>query len=184
MRARSLPRPFRPESRIFRAHECSPVSDSACSKTELPARQFRYELATSLFPQPVCIFKTSKMPNVLLSSSEFRKGPGHFTTWRDRRPPSSESPQIHGMTANSFTSVSLDPKLVLVCVDHRANMYSVVAKEKTVWRQRPETKSAGHLRIFRKARTNAKRAAAGIISAGAQRRSRHRGHAAQNEFAR
>jgi flavin reductase (DIM6/NTAB) family NADH-FMN oxidoreductase RutF len=26
----------------------------------------------------------------------------------------------HGMTASSFTSVSLDPPLVLVCVDHRA----------------------------------------------------------------
>lgn len=29
---------------------------------------------------------------------------------------------IHGMTANSFTSVSLDPLLVLVCVDRRARM--------------------------------------------------------------
>jgi flavin reductase (DIM6/NTAB) family NADH-FMN oxidoreductase RutF len=28
----------------------------------------------------------------------------------------------HGMTANSFTSVSLDPPLVLVCVDHRARI--------------------------------------------------------------
>jgi flavin reductase (DIM6/NTAB) family NADH-FMN oxidoreductase RutF len=28
----------------------------------------------------------------------------------------------HGMTASSFTSVSLDPPLVLVCVDHRANI--------------------------------------------------------------
>jgi flavin reductase (DIM6/NTAB) family NADH-FMN oxidoreductase RutF len=26
----------------------------------------------------------------------------------------------HGMTASSFTSVSLDPPLVLICVDHRA----------------------------------------------------------------
>jgi len=26
----------------------------------------------------------------------------------------------HGMTANSFTSVSLDPPLILVCIDHRA----------------------------------------------------------------
>src|SRR2546429_6697839 len=28
----------------------------------------------------------------------------------------------HGMTASSFTSVSLDPPLVLVCVDHRATV--------------------------------------------------------------
>jgi flavin reductase (DIM6/NTAB) family NADH-FMN oxidoreductase RutF len=29
---------------------------------------------------------------------------------------------IHGMTANSFTSVSLSPPLVLICIDHRATM--------------------------------------------------------------
>src|SRR5580700_7149075 len=28
----------------------------------------------------------------------------------------------HGMTANSFTSVSLVPPLVLICVDHRARI--------------------------------------------------------------
>jgi flavin reductase (DIM6/NTAB) family NADH-FMN oxidoreductase RutF len=28
----------------------------------------------------------------------------------------------HGMTANSFTSVSLDPALVLLCVDHKARI--------------------------------------------------------------
>jgi len=28
----------------------------------------------------------------------------------------------HGMTANSFTSVSLHPPLVLVCIDHRASI--------------------------------------------------------------
>lgn len=32
--------------------------------------------------------------------------------------------EIHGMTANSFTSVSLDPLLVLVCVDHRARTHA------------------------------------------------------------
>src|SRR5271156_2904946 len=33
-----------------------------------------------------------------------------------------EPGKIHGMTANSFTSVSLNPLLILVCVDHRALM--------------------------------------------------------------
>jgi flavin reductase (DIM6/NTAB) family NADH-FMN oxidoreductase RutF len=32
--------------------------------------------------------------------------------------------QVHGMTANSFTSVSLDPLLVLVCVDEDARLLS------------------------------------------------------------
>src|SRR5215469_3666804 len=30
--------------------------------------------------------------------------------------------KCHGMTANSFTSVSMTPQLVLVCVDHRARI--------------------------------------------------------------
>ncbi|MCY0875003.1 MAG: flavin reductase family protein [Firmicutes bacterium] len=37
---------------------------------------------------------------------------------------------IHGMTANSFTSVSLDPPLVLVSVDKRTRMHGLVDKQK------------------------------------------------------
>jgi flavin reductase (DIM6/NTAB) family NADH-FMN oxidoreductase RutF len=33
---------------------------------------------------------------------------------------------IHGMTANAFTSVSLDPLLVLVCVDRRAGLHALL----------------------------------------------------------
>lgn len=32
----------------------------------------------------------------------------------------------HAMTANAFTSVSLDPPLVLVCVDKGVRMHSAV----------------------------------------------------------
>lgn len=35
-------------------------------------------------------------------------------------------PTPHGMTANSFASVSLDPPLVLVCVDRAAVMHNVL----------------------------------------------------------
>ena len=34
----------------------------------------------------------------------------------------------HGMTANAFTSVSLDPPLVLVSVDHKARMHALLSK--------------------------------------------------------
>lgn len=34
--------------------------------------------------------------------------------------------QLRGMTANSFTSLSLHPPLVLVCVDHRASMHELL----------------------------------------------------------
>ncbi|MER7764794.1 flavin reductase family protein [Streptomyces sp. NPDC097619] len=35
---------------------------------------------------------------------------------------------IHGMTANAFTSVSLDPPSVLACVAHSAVMYEAITK--------------------------------------------------------
>ena len=74
--------------------------------------------------------KTSKMPTSALSSSEFRKALGHFTTGVTVVTVEREPGKIHGMTANSFTSVSLNPMLVLVCVDHRANMHSLLQKRK------------------------------------------------------
>lgn len=37
---------------------------------------------------------------------------------------------VHGMTANSFTSVSLDPLLVLVCVDHDARLLSFLKSQR------------------------------------------------------
>jgi flavin reductase (DIM6/NTAB) family NADH-FMN oxidoreductase RutF len=38
--------------------------------------------------------------------------------------------EVHGMTANSFTSVSLDPPLVLVCVDQNARLLSYLKTER------------------------------------------------------
>jgi flavin reductase len=38
--------------------------------------------------------------------------------------------EIHGMTANAFASVSLDPLLVLVCVDHRAATHAHLHNKK------------------------------------------------------
>lgn len=37
---------------------------------------------------------------------------------------------LHGMTANAFTSVSLDPPLVLVCVDRRAGCHDFLCQAK------------------------------------------------------
>jgi len=70
------------------------------------------------------------MPTPPLSSSEFRKALGHFTTGVTVVTVEREPGKIHGMTANSFTSVSLDPMLILVCVDHRAKMLPLLEKEK------------------------------------------------------
>jgi flavin reductase (DIM6/NTAB) family NADH-FMN oxidoreductase RutF len=70
------------------------------------------------------------MPTPSLSSSEFRKALGHFTTGVTVVTVEREPGKIHGMTANSFTSVSLDPMLILVCVDHRAKMLPLLEKKK------------------------------------------------------
>lgn len=65
-----------------------------------------------------------------LTALEFRKALGHFSTGVTVVSVERESGQIHGMTANSFTSVSLDPMLILVCVDRRAKMLSLLETKK------------------------------------------------------
>lgn len=40
-------------------------------------------------------------------------------------------PDPHGMTANSFAAVSLDPPLVLVCVQHDARMHKLLQRNGT-----------------------------------------------------
>jgi flavin reductase (DIM6/NTAB) family NADH-FMN oxidoreductase RutF len=74
--------------------------------------------------------KTSQMPTSSLSSSEFRKALGHFSTGVTVVTVERGPGKIHGMTANSFTSVSLDPMLILVCVDHRAKMLPLLEKKR------------------------------------------------------
>jgi flavin reductase (DIM6/NTAB) family NADH-FMN oxidoreductase RutF len=61
----------------------------------------------------------------MIEPRRFRSALGRFatgvtvvTTERDG--------DVHAMTANAFTSVSLDPPLVLVSVDHRARMHALL----------------------------------------------------------
>jgi len=51
-----------------------------------------------------------------LNSAEFRKAMGCFATGVTIITVDLDG-EVHGMTANAFASVSLDPMLVLVCVD-------------------------------------------------------------------
>lgn len=57
----------------------------------------------------------------LVDTTLLRRAFGVFATGVTVVTVGGDSP--HGMTANSFTSVSLDPPLVLVCVDRRAQMH-------------------------------------------------------------
>jgi flavin reductase (DIM6/NTAB) family NADH-FMN oxidoreductase RutF len=58
-----------------------------------------------------------------VTHADFRKAMGCFATGVTVITVDYEG-EIHGMTANAFTSVSLDPMLVLVCVDHRAKTHA------------------------------------------------------------
>ena len=58
-----------------------------------------------------------------VGQEDFRKALGSFATGVTVITVDFEG-EVHGMTANAFTSVSLDPLLVLVCVDHRARTHA------------------------------------------------------------
>jgi flavin reductase (DIM6/NTAB) family NADH-FMN oxidoreductase RutF len=58
-----------------------------------------------------------------LSPTEFRKAMGCFATGVTILTLDLEG-EVHGMTANAFASVSLDPPLLLVCVDHSARTHA------------------------------------------------------------
>jgi len=62
-----------------------------------------------------------------IDSREFRNACGHFATGITIVTTELDG-EFHGMTANAFVSVSLDPPLVLVSVDHRASMHERLPK--------------------------------------------------------
>jgi flavin reductase (DIM6/NTAB) family NADH-FMN oxidoreductase RutF len=60
---------------------------------------------------------------------EFRKTLGHFATGV-AVVTTSHGDSDHGLTVNAFTSVSLDPPLVLVCIDKKAESYGIMKKSR------------------------------------------------------
>jgi len=58
-----------------------------------------------------------------VTQEDFRKALGCFATGITVITVGYEG-EVHGMTANAFTSVSLDPLLVLVCVDQKARTHA------------------------------------------------------------
>jgi flavin reductase (DIM6/NTAB) family NADH-FMN oxidoreductase RutF len=58
-----------------------------------------------------------------LSTAEYRKAMGCFATGVTIITVDLDG-EVHGMTANAFASVSLDPLLVLVCVSHTAQTHA------------------------------------------------------------
>ncbi len=58
-----------------------------------------------------------------IERNELRRVMGHFATGVTIITTVSKDGEPFGLTANSFTSVSLDPPLVLICVDKKAESY-------------------------------------------------------------
>lgn len=61
---------------------------------------------------------------------EFRHVLGQFATGVTVVTAERAAGLVHGMTANSFTSVSLKPLLILICVAHEAQLLSLIQKQK------------------------------------------------------
>lgn len=66
------------------------------------------------------------MPYKDVDSAQFRQLCGHFATGVVIITAASKEGTPSGMTANSFSSVSLDPPLVAINVDHSADFYPVM----------------------------------------------------------
>jgi flavin reductase (DIM6/NTAB) family NADH-FMN oxidoreductase RutF len=65
-----------------------------------------------------------------LSPELFRRVMGSFPTGIAVLTAEREDHQVHGMTANSLTSVSLDPLLILVCVDQDARLLTYLKMQR------------------------------------------------------
>ncbi len=65
-----------------------------------------------------------------VTPSEFRAALGRFASGVTVITVSTGEEEVHGMTANAFCSVSLQPPLVLVCIDHLAETYLHVREKR------------------------------------------------------
>lgn len=64
-----------------------------------------------------------------LTAREFRNALGQFATGVTVITVEREPGSVFGMTANAFTSVSLNPMLILVCVDEHAKILPLLHKK-------------------------------------------------------
>ena len=70
------------------------------------------------------------MSTQTLNHALFRRVAGAFATGVTVITVEREPGLVHGMTANSFTAVSLEPLLVLVCVSHDARLLSFLKSQR------------------------------------------------------
>jgi flavin reductase (DIM6/NTAB) family NADH-FMN oxidoreductase RutF len=73
--------------------------------------------------------KILNMPTKTPTPAEFRLACGNFATGVTVVTAERAPGRVHGMTANSVTSVSIEPLLLLICVDQRAQLLPMVKKQ-------------------------------------------------------
>src|SRR3989442_7293504 len=104
---------------------------------------------------------------MVISPDEFRQALGHFATGVTVVTTSDGDGRPTGLTASAFTSVSLDPPLVLVCVDHKSQSYpalrergrfavNILRRDTACWSRRiaftphrPRASGPSHIRRIR-----------------------------------
>jgi flavin reductase (DIM6/NTAB) family NADH-FMN oxidoreductase RutF len=62
----------------------------------------------------------------VIAADEFRKVLGHFASGVTILTTCDADGRPTGLTASAFSSVSLDPPLVLICVDHKSQSYPAI----------------------------------------------------------
>lgn len=72
--------------------------------------------------------KTSNMTPASLTATDFRHALAQFATGVTIVTTERSPGAAYGMTANSFASVSLDPPLILVCVDQRSHLLPLLKR--------------------------------------------------------
>jgi flavin reductase (DIM6/NTAB) family NADH-FMN oxidoreductase RutF len=70
------------------------------------------------------------MPPTSLTPELFRRVMGSYPTGIIVLTAEREDRQVHGMTANTLTSVSLDPLLILVCIDQNARLLTYLKRRR------------------------------------------------------
>ena len=77
------------------------------------------------------MFANTNEGGIVVDKDEFRKCMSQFATGVTVVTTLDDEDRFHGMSANSFTSVCLDPPLVLVCVAHNTNTYGFVENRRS-----------------------------------------------------
>jgi flavin reductase (DIM6/NTAB) family NADH-FMN oxidoreductase RutF len=65
----------------------------------------------------------------MIDSNTFRSVLGRFASGVTIVTTRDDAGGDHGMTVSAFCSVSLEPPLVLVCIDHAASMYTLLERD-------------------------------------------------------